>query len=82
MGQISSEEFVYMTPGVQVGATGDGLGQQYQTPDHVIREKRSDIIIVGRGIYRADDPKKAAQAYREAGWVAYQERISADANLG
>jgi len=28
----------------------------------------SDVIIVGRGIYSAKDPKSEAQLYRNAGW--------------
>ncbi len=68
--------FVNMTPGVKLIQGDDGLGQQYNTPEKVIRDQDSDIIIVGRGIYQADDPLTEAKRYKEAGWKAYQEKIN------
>ncbi|KAJ3299243.1 orotidine 5'-phosphate decarboxylase [Borealophlyctis nickersoniae] len=72
----SEMDFVYMTPGVQMAAKGDALGQQYRTPEQVITESKCDVIIVGRGIYRATDPVRAAEEYRKAGWDAYLKRVS------
>lgn len=59
------KEFWHMTPGVQLEAKAGSLGQQYRTPAQA-RKDGSDIIIVGRGIYGADEPAKVAAEYRVA----------------
>lgn len=73
-GGLGGDACVSMTPGVKMGGGGDALGQQYATPDRVVGTAGSDVIIVGRGIYKADDPAAAAKEYREAGWAAYERR--------
>lgn len=69
------DNFITMTPGVQIGASGDGLGQQYNTPEKVIGDAGTDVIIVGRGIYGSADRKAVAEEYRVRAWRAYEERI-------
>lgn len=56
-------------------STGDVLGQQYTTPEDVLRNRGSDVIIVGRGILAARDKLSAAESYRKSGWEAYTKRL-------
>ncbi|CCH59975.1 hypothetical protein TBLA_0C01610 [Henningerozyma blattae CBS 6284] len=72
---VASRDWLILTPGVAIGITGDGLGQQYKTPEMAM-ERGSDVIIVGRGIIGDDkEPIKEAIRYREAAWNAYLKEI-------
>lgn len=89
-GPNTERDLLILTPGVGLDVKGDGLGQQYRTPDQVIRQSGCDVIIVGRGIYgalmteEAKNDKKAAfdkvraqgERYKKAGWDAYLARIA------
>src|ERR1700744_3262212 len=55
-----NEDFVVFTPGVNIISKGDGKGQQYNTPKKAV-QGGTDFVIVGRGIYAAADPVKAAK---------------------
>jgi len=69
------DNFITMTPGVQIGGTGDALGQQYNTPEKVVKDAGTDVVIVGRGIYGAQDRRRVAEEYRSRSWRAYEERV-------
>ncbi len=69
------DELLLFTPGVSMGDANDGKGQQYHTPDFVFRNLHTDFMIVGRGIYKADDAESAALQYKIAGWNAYEQNI-------
>jgi uridine monophosphate synthetase len=73
--KLLTDGFLHATPGVNLVKKGDKHDQVYKTPDRVIGELESDLMIVGRGIYKKVDPVKAAQEYRLAGWAAYQKRV-------
>ncbi|HLE76545.1 MAG TPA: orotidine-5'-phosphate decarboxylase [Candidatus Babeliales bacterium] len=66
--------FLHFTPGVQLHEGSDSMGQQYITPEQAIKAG-SDVIIVGRGMYQADNVTAAAAAYKVAGWSAYQAQL-------
>ncbi|AYZ13657.1 orotidine-5'-phosphate decarboxylase [Chryseobacterium arthrosphaerae] len=65
------EELLLFTPGVNLADSGDGKGQQYNTPEHVFKTLHTDFIIVGRGIYKSEDAEAAAITYKTEGWNAY-----------
>ncbi|REC47994.1 orotidine-5'-phosphate decarboxylase [Chryseobacterium pennipullorum] len=65
------EDLLLFTPGVNLADSGDGKGQQYNTPGHVFKTLHTDFIIVGRGIYKSQDPEASAVTYKTEGWNAY-----------
>lgn len=67
---------IHFTPGVQLLSGKDSLGQRYRTVDEILLKNQSDIIIVGRGITHAANPKEQAQIYREKAWQLYVESIA------
>lgn len=74
------DDFLILTPGVGLEVKGDAMGQQYRTPDEVVRRSGCDVIIVGRGIYGTDLKdvdaiRGRAERYREEGWNAYLKRL-------
>ena len=69
-------DLLQLTPGVNMASKGDSLGQQYVTPTNAVLERGADVIIVGRGITRAENVAETAAKYKEAGWMAYLERVA------
>ncbi|NIF04072.1 orotate phosphoribosyltransferase [Chryseobacterium sp. Tr-659] len=76
------EELLLFTPGVNLADSGDGKGQQYNTPEHVFKTLHTDFIIVGRGIYKSDNPEAAAIIYKTEGWNAYVNSLEKNAIQG
>ena len=72
---ISNNDLLYLTPGVNINISKDKIDQQYRTPDDAIIRDNCDIIIVGRGIYDSDEPEKTAEIYKFLAWNAYQLKI-------
>jgi len=66
--------FVNMTPGINLDENRGAFRQQYRTPREAILESGTDVIIVGSGIVKSDDPAAEAKRYKKAGWSAYEER--------
>ena len=69
------DDMLLFTPGVNLSDSGDGKGQQYNTPEIVFKNLFTDFIIVGRGIYQSTNPETAALQYQQAGWNAYLESL-------
>lgn len=73
--QVPNEVLLF-TPGVNITATGDDKGQQYNTPEYIFKKNHTDFMIVGRGIYKAENPEIAALTYKNAGWEAYLQSLN------
>lgn len=70
--RVSPEpHWIHFTPGIQFAVSGDSFGQRYITPEEAISQRKTDVIIVGRGILEAADPLMEARKYRKAGWQAH-----------
>ena len=63
-----------LTPGINTDRKKDGLGQTYNHPDKAFAKRGVDIMIVGRGIYQADNPGLQSEIYRKIGWESYLKR--------
>lgn len=72
---VQKAGLLQLTPGCKIDTVTDGLGQQYDTPEYVIKEKGADIAVVGRGILAVKDVQSAAKLYRDRLWAAYCERV-------
>jgi len=79
---LEDEDFLILTPGVNLDVKGDALGQQYRGPKQIVCDAGCDVIIVGRGIYGSGKDidvatvQSQAERYRAEGWAAYEARRS------
>lgn len=71
---IQDPGLIQLTPGVKLQEGKDVLGQKYDTPDTVMREKGADVAVVGRGITESKNPGETAKTYRDCLWEAYMNR--------
>lgn len=60
--KISDDNFIYLTPGINLRSKSDNLGQKYKSPQEAY-DDGSTCIIVGRGITNSSDMIKTAQTY-------------------
>lgn len=67
------EGMLLLMPGVSLDKKSDDLGQQYVSVDEAV-SGGADFVIVGRGIYGADEPGESAAEYRRIAWEALQKR--------
>lgn len=70
-----TDDYLVLTPGVSLASKGDTMGQQYATPQDAV-ERGADVVIVGRGIYGAEDVLATTKEYQEAGWQAYLDKVA------
>lgn len=77
-GLVQNGGLIQLTPGVRIDEKSDGLGQQYETPEHAVLEKGADIAVVGRGVYAAKNAAVAAKLYRDRLWAAYEKRVAVE----
>lgn len=74
---VDQPDFLYFMPGVSSSAANDTLGQSYLSPEKAILDHGADIIIIGRDIYKSDNPANQAQLLQQRGWNAYLQRLTA-----
>lgn len=72
---FSDPGLVQLTPGVKLVKSGDALGQQYNTPEEVVKSG-ADLVVVGRGITEAEDKLQAVLQYKKVLYEAYEKRVS------
>uniref|UniRef100_A0AAG5CSY1 Uridine 5'-monophosphate synthase n=1 Tax=Anopheles atroparvus TaxID=41427 RepID=A0AAG5CSY1_ANOAO len=77
---VAPPGLLQLTPGVKLEEGVDGLGQLYDSPERVVKERGADICVVGRGILSSKTPAETSRIYRDRLWEAYLDRINVDKN--
>lgn len=72
----SNPKFLHLTPGVNLKDSNDKFDQNYTSPSKAIKEKGADIIIVGRGISKSNEPGRMSKMYKEEAYLAYKELLN------
>ncbi len=65
-------DMLLLMPGVNLDSKGDKMGQQHVTVKNAV-DGGADLIIVGRGIIAAGNPKEKAALYRKEAWQALKD---------
>lgn len=65
-------DMLLLMPGVNLESKSDAMGQQYITVKEAI-DGGADLVIVGRGIITAPNPKEKAALYRQKAWQALKD---------
>lgn len=55
--------FLKFTPGINIAASTDNKGQQYNSPAYAITQLQSHFLIVGRGLYQAENVEMEIEKY-------------------
>lgn len=73
---IKDPGMIQLTPGCKLEESADNLGQKYNTPEYLVKEKGADIAVVGRGIIESKNSVEMAKTYRDRLWAAYEARLN------
>lgn len=71
----TSPHLFNVVSGVKIEAGRDDLGQRYLTPADAVIKRGADIVVVGRGIWNAEDPAKAAKQYQAVAYEAHNSLL-------
>ncbi|XP_053208142.1 uncharacterized protein LOC128392183 [Panonychus citri] len=68
--------FIQFTPGVNIDVNCGALGQQYVSPEEAVINRGADIIIVGSGILKSEDPLAKLLQFKQRGFNSYLKKIT------
>ncbi len=57
------ENLLKFTPGIHLSSVADNKGQQFNTPKFAIENLQSQFLIIGRGLYKTENPELSIQEY-------------------
>lgn len=69
---MTDDNYVYCTPGVNEGVISDNQDQRYRTIEDAIIRDKCDVIIVGRGITNDSNPGERAKLYSQKAYECYE----------
>jgi uridine monophosphate synthetase len=72
---IKDDRYINFTPGVSMSSKLDSKGQTYRTPEDVMLNGNTSVIIVGSDIYSSDNPEERVREYQETTWKLYNHNL-------